>query len=273
MKKFDLTNQYCLITGAAGLLGNEHALALLNIGANLILTDLNYAKLKKNSQNIIKKNANKNKIILLKMDVSDENSIENVVQKINKKNIFVSVLINNAALNPKVEKNTEKFTRLEHFNTKDFLKECKIGLLGALLCSIKFGTIMAKKNRGVILNISSDLSVISPDQRLYTKKGIKANNQPVKPVSYSIIKSGLVGLTRYVSTYWADKNVRCNCLSPGGVENNQNIIFKKRLSKLIPAGRMAKKDEYHGAIQFLCSDSSSYLNGQNIVMDGGRSVW
>lgn len=273
MKNFDLTNKYCLITGAAGLLGNEHALALLDIGANLILTDLDLTKLKKSTKNIIQKNKNKNKILYFKMDVSNEKSIDKVIKEINQKKIFVSVLINNAAINPKVEKNSEKFTRLENIIVKDVINEFKVGLLGALLCSIKFGSIMAKKNGGVILNISSDLSVISPDQRLYLKKGVKDINQPVKPVSYSIIKSGLVGLTKYVATYWANKNVRCNCLSPGGVENNQNNSFKKKLHKLIPLGRMANKDEYHGAIQFLCSKSSSYLNGQNIVIDGGRTVW
>ena len=97
--------------------------------------------------------------------------------------------------------------------------------------------------------------------------------QPVKPVTYSVIKAGLIGLTHYLSTYWADKNIRCNALSPGGVKNGQGEEFVQRLSSLIPLGRMAEHDEYRAAIQFLCSDASAYMNGQNIVMDGGRSVW
>jgi NAD(P)-dependent dehydrogenase (short-subunit alcohol dehydrogenase family) len=128
-------------------------------------------------------------------------------------------------------------------------------------------------NGGVILNIASDLSVFSPDQRLYRKEGLSEELQPVKPVTYSVIKSGLVGLTRYLATYWADKGVRANALSPGGVFNGQGDEFVQRLSSLIPLGRMAKRDEYRAAVQFLCSDASSYMNGQNIVMDGGRSVW
>ena len=90
---------------------------------------------------------------------------------------------------------------------------------------------------------------------------------------YSIIKAGLIGLTRYLATYWADNNVRCNALSPGGVFHGQDDEFVRRLSALIPMGRMARKDEYRATVQFLCSSASSYMNGQNIVMDGGRSVW
>jgi len=97
--------------------------------------------------------------------------------------------------------------------------------------------------------------------------------QPVKPISYSVIKAGLIGMTRYLATYWADCGVRSNALSPGGVFTGQDEEFVKHLSSLIPLGRMAKKEDYRAAVQFLCSDASSYMNGQNIVMDGGRSVW
>jgi NAD(P)-dependent dehydrogenase (short-subunit alcohol dehydrogenase family) len=117
------------------------------------------------------------------------------------------------------------------------------------------------------------LSVFAPDQRLYRKVGLVEEMQPVKPVTYSVIKAGLVGLTRYLATYWADKGVRSNALSPGGVYTGQSDEFVSRLSALIPLGRMAAKDEYRAAIQFLCSDAAAYMNGQNVIMDGGRSVW
>jgi NAD(P)-dependent dehydrogenase (short-subunit alcohol dehydrogenase family) len=132
---------------------------------------------------------------------------------------------------------------------------------------------MAKDGRGgVILNISSDLSVIAPDQRLYRKSDLPQNLQPVKPITYSVIKAGLIGLTKYLSTYWAENDVRCNALSPGGVFNGQDDDFVRRLTSLIPMGRMANSDEYRATVQYLCSDASKYLNGQNIVVDGGRSV-
>jgi NAD(P)-dependent dehydrogenase (short-subunit alcohol dehydrogenase family) len=131
----------------------------------------------------------------------------------------------------------------------------------------------AAGNGGVILNIASDLSVIAPDQRLYRKDELPDDLQPVKPVTYSVIKAGLIGLTRYLATYWADKVIRCNALSPGGVYNGQGEEFVQRLIPLIPLGRMANRDQYRSAIQFLCSDASIYMNGQNIVIDGGRSSW
>ena len=133
---------------------------------------------------------------------------------------------------------------------------------------------MARSSKGgVILNIASDLSVFAPDQRLYRKDQLPDHMQPVKPVTYSVIKAGLIGLTRYLATYWADTGVRANALSPGGVFCGQSEDFVQKLSHLIPLGRMARRDEYRAAIQFLCSDASAYMNGQNIVMDGGRSVW
>ena len=142
-----------------------------------------------------------------------------------------------------------------------------------MLCAKIFGIEMAKNGSGIILNIASDLSVFSPYQSLYKKDKLLPDQQPVKPVTYSVIKHGLIGLTKYLATYWADQGVRCNALSPGGVYTSQDDGFVNRLSNLIPMGRMAKKEEYRGAVQFMCSDASSYMNGQNIVIDGGRSVW
>jgi NAD(P)-dependent dehydrogenase (short-subunit alcohol dehydrogenase family) len=132
---------------------------------------------------------------------------------------------------------------------------------------------MASRGRGVILNVASDLAVIAPDQRLYRDPSKAPAEQPVKPVTYSVVKTGLIGLTRYLATYWCDRGVRANAISPGGVYNGQPEDFVTRLSGLIPLGRMADADEYKGAIVFLCSDASSYMTGQNLVIDGGRSAW
>ena len=267
LKKFDLKNRFALITGAAGLLGFEHAYALLESGANVIITDVNSEGLKQNFKKL--KDKFKNKKILLKiMNVTKEKSILNCKNYLKKSKINIEILINNASFNPKAE--NLKGNLLEFFSLKQWQKELEIGLTGTFLCGKIFGNEMAKRKKGVILNIASDLSVISPDNRLYNNK---KKLTKVKPITYSVVKTGLIGMTRYLATYWADKNIRCNALSPGGVKNGQDILFIKKIKKLIPLNRMAEKNEYRAAIQFLCSDASSYMNGHNMVMDGGRSVW
>ncbi|MGH6946757.1 MAG: SDR family oxidoreductase, partial [Kiloniellales bacterium] len=185
----------------------------------------------------------------------------------------VDILVNNAAIDAKVkpERGLEP-SRFEGFRREQWDLEIAVGLTGAMLACQAFGGAMAARGRGVILNIASDLSIFAPDQRLYRKDGAAEGEQPVKPVTYSVVKTGLVGLTRYVAGYWADKGVRCNALSPGGVYNGQPEDFVQRLSALVPLGRMAARDEYRAAVQFLCSDASAYMTGQNLVMDGGRSI-
>ena len=136
------------------------------------------------------------------------------------------------------------------------------------MCIKHYGNQISKnKNGGSILNISSDLGLIAPDQSLYRVNNLEEHLQPVKPITYSVVKSGLIGITRYVSTYWAKKNVRVNAICPGGVFNNQDSKFVKRLIKKIPLNRMANKDEYQGLIIFLLSSSSSYITGSIISAD------
>lgn len=274
-EKFDLTGKTALITGAAGLLGMEHAAALLESGAKVVLTDIGEASLNAACSQLAQ-HFDAARILTQVMDVSQPAAIQAVAETLWQAGVRIDILVNNAAIDPKVkgEQGVLETSRLENFPLDQWNLQVAVGLTGAFLCSQVFGTAMAKDGKGgVILNIASDLSVFSPDQRLYRKEGLPDDLQPVKPVTYSVIKAGLVGLTRYLATYWADKGVRCNALSPGGVFNGQGEAFVQRLSSLIPLGRMADKDEYRAAVQFLCSDASSYMNGQNIVMDGGRSTW
>ena len=274
-KKFDLSGKNALVTGAGGLLGVEHAYALLESGATVVLTDINKGSLLSTSEHLYKY-ADKSRIKLHTMDVSNIESITSIAEKLSSVDTHIDILVNNAAIDPKVSRDQGiiETSRLENFPIDQWNLQISVGLTGAFLCSQVFGAAMSRNGcGGVILNIASDLSVISPDQRLYRKENLSDEKQPVKPITYSVIKAGLVGMTRYLSTYWADQGVRANALSPGGVFNGQGEEFVSNLCELIPVGRMAKKNEYHSAIQFLCSDASEYMNGQNIVMDGGRSVW
>lgn len=272
--KFEIRNRWALVTGAAGLLGMEHVRALLDIGANVVLQDINPKKLEQ-ARIRLEDEYPQSKLVFSVSDITSEDSMSNLKNELNNSGILVTILVNNAAINPKYDlvSAAGQKTRLENFDLQDWEDQLRVGLTGSFLCSKVFGSAMALNGGGVIVNVASDLSIISPDQRLYQKNGIQPDEQPVKPVTYSVIKSGLIGLTKYLATYWCNSGVRVNALSPGGVFDGQSDEFILKLSALIPLGRMANADEYRSAIQFLCSDASTYMTGQNLVIDGGRSTW
>ena len=252
---FDLSKKYSLITGACGLLGEQHAIALSEINSNIILVDINKKKGIILKKKLIKKYSNK--VYYFNCDITKVSQIKNLKKKIKKLKINVSILINNAAINPQPSQNSDN---------KDWDKSIDLGLSATKNMIEIFVQDMIKNKDGNIINIGSDLSVIAPDQRLYE------NQKKNKPISYSVVKHGIVGITKYYASLYAEKKIRCNCLSPGGVYNNQSKEFVAKLVSRIPMGRMAKKDEYKGSIQFLASEASKYMTGQNIVIDGGRSV-
>jgi NAD(P)-dependent dehydrogenase (short-subunit alcohol dehydrogenase family) len=270
---FSMTGKIVVITGGAGLLGFQHAAAVAAFGAHPVLLDINADGITANLDQLSVEFGTRFSGHVT--DVTSESSIRDVSNQIYQHLGRVDVLINNAARNPKVEDSSgQNFSRLENFPYLQWQLDLDVGLGGAFHCAKIFGSKMAEDgNGGVIVNIASDLGVIAPDQRLYNVEGKAPDEQPVKPVTYSVVKHGLIGLTKYLATYWNEQGIRCNALSPGGVYAGQNDVFVSNLVKLIPMGRMAQPDEYRGAIAFLCSDASKYLNGANIVMDGGRSVW
>ncbi len=272
---FDLEGRTALITGAGGLLGRQHAAALAAIGARVLLTDIS-VEIAEAAATAVGAEIAGADLVPVRLDVTDAASVRAVAEDAARRFGAVDVLVNNAAIDPKVT-NTPGMThgsRLEAFSLEQWNREIAVGLTGALLCAQTFGAAMAERRAGVILNIASDLGVIAPDQRLYRRPDAASEaEQPVKPVTYSVIKHGLIGLTKYLATYWADRNVRVNALSPGGVYNHQDPAFVARLTNLIPMGRMANRTDYRGIVQFLCSDASRYMTGQNVVIDGGRSIW
>ena len=206
-------------------------------------------------------------------DITAPEQVESVRDRIIATHSRIDILINNAANNPKIEDNQAKFSRVEEFDIESWRRDLDVGLTGGFLCSRIFGATMAAAGKGVILNMSSDLGLIGPDQRIYRDASDEPDLAEVKPVTYSVVKAGLIGLTRYLATYWADKGVRVNAIAPGGVLNGQDDDFVERLSNLIPMGRMADVDEYQAAIAFMISDASSYMTGAVVSIDGGRTAW
>lgn len=269
---FSLNSRVAIITGGGGLLGYQHAATVAALGGIPVLLDISLEALRKNHDRLLREYETDTPVF--QSDITSIDSLASVLELINQKYRRVDILINNAARNPKVESSDrENFSRLENFSWKQWQLDLDVGLGGAFNCAKVFGSQMARQGGGVIINIASDLGVIAPDQRIYHVDGMDPDRQPVKPVTYSVVKHGLIGLTKYLATYWCEQGVRCNALSPGGIYAGQDDVFVKKLARLIPMGRMAAENEYQGAIAFLCSDASAYLNGANLVMDGGRSVW
>ena len=270
---FSLKGKVIVVTGASGLLGREHCNAIASFGGIPVLLDLNISILKVQVEEIKQKYGIDSRGY--SVDITDEKAIEKNCKVIVKHFGKIDGLVNNAANNPKVENLSDKnFSRLENFPISTWNQDLAVGLTGSFLCAKYYGSeISNNKNGGTIINISSDLGLIAPDQRLYKVEGLSEEQQSVKPVTYSIVKTGIIGLTRYLATYWAEKNVRCNTICPGGVENNQNQDFINEVVKRIPMNRMALKHEYQGLLVFLLSNASSYINGAIIPADGGRSAW
>ena len=269
---FDLTGRVAIITGGAGFLGYHHAEILAAAGAHVVLLDLPATEPSRRATQISAAHGVEG--LGLATDVTNEGSIADAGSRVMAKFGRIDILINNAANNPKVENaKGETWSRLENLPLDVWDADIRVGLTAAFLCSRIFGAEMAKRRAGVIVNVASDLALIAPDQRLYRVENLPEDQQPVKPVTYSVVKSALLGLTRYLATYWSGANIRVNAISPGGVLNDQPAVFLNRLKQLIPMERMANRDEYQGAILFLCSDASSYMTGANLVIDGGRTCW
>ncbi|MBN2421602.1 SDR family oxidoreductase [Candidatus Woesearchaeota archaeon] len=273
LEKFNLTGKVCIITGGAGFLGKKHAEAILESDGIPVILDINENKINEAVDSL--KKQYKKEVVGYNVDITKKSEILKVKNRILENFSRIDVLINNAANNPKIEEkeNLKNWTHFENFPESIWNQDLNVGLKGAFFCSQVFGKVMAENKKGVILNISSDLGIIAPDQRIYLKNSLKDEEQFKKPVTYSVVKYALIGLTKYLATYWADKSIRVNAICPGGVFNNQDKDFVAKLTNLIPMGRMADPDEYKAAILFLVSDASSYMTGSTIIIDGGRTCW
>jgi NAD(P)-dependent dehydrogenase (short-subunit alcohol dehydrogenase family) len=267
---FDLTNRVVVITGAAGLLGQQHALAVGRAGGIPVLLDIVPEALEMLTQQLESESIHH---LSIAVDLTDEEAISTAADQVRKQFGPVWGLVNNVASNPPMGPAAQGTDRLENFPLGQWDHDIRLGLTSAFLCSRYFGDSMAQSGSGSIVNIASDLALISPDQRMYSVGLPEGSAAPIKPVSYSVVKSGLLGLTRYLSTYWSPLQVRCNALLPGSVGGTQSPELTGQLTQRIPLARLAKADEYQGALVFLLSDASAYMTGSSLVMDGGRTAW
>lgn len=274
LERYLISGKVCIITGGAGLLGKKHAEAVLAGEGIPVLIDISDQALKK-AQEEIGKYYSKATVECFKADITKENELIKIREELLEKYGHIDILINNAANNPKMEEKSANLgnIRFDNFPMDIWMGDIAVGLTGAFLCSKVFGKAMEDQQGGVILNISSDLGIIAPDQRIYRKDGIREEDQTIKPVTYSVIKHGLLGLTKYLATYWAGRNIRVNAICPAGVENGQNEEFMKKLTNLVPMGRMANVEEYQCTILYMISEASSYMTGSTVIVDGGRTCW
>jgi NAD(P)-dependent dehydrogenase (short-subunit alcohol dehydrogenase family) len=271
---FDLTGRVAMVTGGAGMLGARHAEAIAEMGGIPVLLDVDANGVAARAEELA--TAYGVEALGLTANVTRPDSVTSALERTLEAYGRVDILVNNAANNPKVDAQStgSEWSRLEGFPLEVWEQDIAVGLTGAFVCSRVVGAELARRGAGVILNVASDLALIGPDQRIYRRPDRGDEEQPVKPVSYSVVKAGLLGLTRYLATYWADRGVRANSISPGGVATGkEDDAFVRNLTSLIPLGRMAEPDEYKAAVVFLVSDASSYMTGANLVVDGGRTSW
>lgn len=252
-----------ILSGGSGFLGSHLACRLLEVGYDVIVLDIKY-------NTIFEKLSNEKRFTFYEIDITNENAVAKLYEKLKTDGKQIDVLINNAAINPSEVSDANSFSRLEEFKMEQWSRELNVGLTAAYLLAKYFGRIIKDSHDGVILNVSSDLGIIAPDQRIYSDDC--HGSGPVKPVTYSVIKHGIIGLTKYLATYW-NPGLRSVAICPGGIENGQPQEFVTKLSHLIPLGRMGKVDEICDVIEFLISEKSRYMNGSIVVVDGGRSVW
>jgi len=264
---FSLKGKVAIVTGALGLIGRNHCVALSDAGASVIVADTNEQKCTDFAKRYLHDS------IGSYLDVTSKKSIIEMKETILRKYQSIDILVNNAAINDMFEdpKAATEQSKFENYPLELWQKSLDVNLTGVFLCSQVIGSQMVKQGNGSIINIASTYGMTAPDQSIY--KDQEGNQSFYKPPAYSVTKGGVIMLTKYLAAYWGNAGVRVNTLSPGGVKNAQTDFFVENYSKKTPLGRMANPSDYKGAIVFLASNASSYMTGANLVVDGGWTCW
>lgn len=268
---FDLSGKVAIVTGAAGLIGREHCRALAMAGAHVVATDISDPIVSIADELTAEFDR---KMLGRAVDITDEASVEALAAEVQREFGRTDILVNNAALNEKVEdpKHGAEETAFENYDIDLFRKALEVNVTGALICAKRFGTRMAEQGSGSIINVSSTYGLVAPDQSLYlTPEG----KQPFyKSPAYPATKAALLGMTKHLASYWGPKGVRVNALCPGGVGTDGTAeYFRERYASRTMVGRMATERDYRGAVVFLASEASAYMTGATLVVDGGWTAW
>lgn len=261
---FRLDGQVAIITGAAGLLGEQHAIALSDFGASVVLTDLRVEGCEQTAGRILERN--QIQVVAWPCDVTQKLAWQALLEQVMSYFGRIDILVNNAAFTT-ASRSANYDAAFQDFPLEDWQQILVVNLTGTFLGCQVIGSQMLAQRSGSIINMASLYGVVSPNHRMYPETGIH------QPVAYSVSKAGVIALTRYLATLWAGQGVRVNSITPGGVYNQHPDLFDSRYASLSPMGRMAHRDEMRGALIYLASAASTYCTGHNLIVDGGWTAW
>ena len=265
--QFNLKDKVAVVTGAGGLIGKNLCIALSNAGASVVACDINIGKIADLKDYL------SHDSILTVVDVSQKESIEKLKEHILFIYDQIDVIVNSAAINDvySSDESLIEQTKFENYSLEMWEKSFKVNVTGTFLVCQILGTELAKRKSGSIINISSSYGIVAPDQSIYQDE--EGNQKFYKSPSYPAGKGAVIMLTKFLASYWGEKNIRVNCISPGGVEDSQDANFIKNYKSKTQLKKMAKPDDFNGAVVFLASEASSYMTGTNLIVDGGWTAW
>jgi NAD(P)-dependent dehydrogenase (short-subunit alcohol dehydrogenase family) len=268
---FSLAGRVAVVTGALGLLGKQHCLALAAAGAHVVVADLDGTASDEYARSL--RSQSFPEALGIGVDITSPDSVKTMRDAIIARFGKIDVLVNNAAINDMFENPAAAAdqSRFEAYPLELWKRSLEVNVTGTFLCSQIIGTGMARQKSGSIINIASTYGIVAPDQSLYRRPD--GTQEFFKSAAYPVTKAAVISFTRFLAAYWGSAGVRANSLSPGGVENAQDEFFVRTYAARTPLGRMAVPEDYRGAIVFLASDASRYMTGANLVVDGGWTAW